>query len=117
MKACSSCGCYCRAAESDCPHCGAHFGSGAPSRAAAALLLGLTIGLNGCPMQAKYGMPDTGVQAEYGVADTAAYVDDDGDGWTEAEGDCDDADPNVNPDAPETAGDDVDSDCDGDLDN
>jgi len=39
--------------------------------------------------------------------------DDDGDGWTEAWGDCDDTDPSVHPGAADTAGDGVDSDCDG----
>lgn len=37
----------------------------------------------------------------------------DQDGWTVGEGDCDDADPDVNPGAEEVAGDGVDSDCDG----
>lgn len=40
--------------------------------------------------------------------------DDDGDGWTENGGDCDDADPRTAPDAGETC-DDADNDCDGDV--
>jgi len=44
-------------------------------------------------------------------------VDDDGDGWSEFEGDCDDTDAAVNPGTVETCGDRVDDDCDDTLDN
>lgn len=37
----------------------------------------------------------------------------DGDGWSEATGDCDDADPTVHPEAPDACGDGRDDDCDG----
>lgn len=84
-------------------------------RAAAALLLGLTVGMNGCIINAKYGSPDSGPQAEYGVPDTA-YVDNDGDGWSVDGGDCNDDDANIHPEATETAGDGVDSNCDGEDD-
>jgi len=47
------------------------------------------------------------------IAHTA--VDDDGDGWTEDQGDCDDADPSVHPTAEEYYND-VDDDCDGVVD-
>jgi hypothetical protein len=40
-------------------------------------------------------------------------VDDDGDGYTENEGDCDDSNPNINPGASETCGDGIDQDCNG----
>jgi hypothetical protein len=77
--------------------------------------------------QADYGVPDTGYQAEYGVPDTGEpqpdpdygvpdtgmYVDNDGDGYSEAEGDCDDTNADIYPGAPETPGDGVDSNCDG----
>ena len=42
--------------------------------------------------------------------------DDDGDGFTEAQGDCDDANPFVNPDAEEILGNNLDDDCNGDVD-
>ena len=114
MKACSACGCYCRSAEAACPHCGASMTTSIGSkRTTAALLLGLAIGLNGCPMQSKYGVPDTGAQAEYGVPDTAQYADADDDGWSRADGDCNDDDDTIHPEATETADDGIDSNCDG----
>jgi hypothetical protein len=42
-------------------------------------------------------------------------IDDDGDGYTEDEGDCDDSDPNLSPDASEIA-DQIDNDCNGIID-
>ncbi len=113
MTACPACGCYCRPAEKACPHCGATLQ--APRRASAARLLGLALVLPGC-VQAMYGVPDTGAQAEYGVPDTGAYADEDEDGWTRADGDCDDQDETIHPDADEIPDDGVDSDCDGEDD-
>jgi hypothetical protein len=43
----------------------------------------------------------------------ALLVDADGDGWTPANGDCDDANPSVFPTAPDAPGDDIDQNCDG----
>jgi len=40
-------------------------------------------------------------------------VDDDGDGFTAAERDCDDSDPTINPSATDICGDGIDQDCDG----
>jgi hypothetical protein len=40
----------------------------------------------------------------------------DEDGFTESQGDCDDQDPNINPDADEVCDDAIDNDCDGDID-
>src|SRR5690242_7624988 len=111
MKACSCCGCYCLPMEATCPHCGETFEAGAPGRAAAALLLGLALGMNGCVGQSKYGVPDSGAAAEYGVPDSG-HVDVDGDGWEVADGDCDDDDAAIHPEAEETPDDSVDSNCD-----
>lgn len=114
MKACSTCGCYCRAADASCPHCGVGFGGGLPARTSAALLLGLTVGaLNGCVSGSKYGVADSGfMAAEYGVPDSG-LLDSDEDGWTRADGDCDDTDATIHPEATETPDDGVDSNCDG----
>ncbi len=46
----------------------------------------------------------------------ASPDDQDGDGYTVADGDCDDADASAHPNAPEDCGDGVDNDCDGDVD-
>lgn len=43
-------------------------------------------------------------------------IDNDGDGYTESEGDCDDDDSSVNPGASEICNDVIDNDCDGDVD-
>jgi hypothetical protein len=53
------------------------------------------------------------MQPLYGDADTASDIDADEDGWTVRAGDCDDADASVHPEAAETAGDGIDSNCDG----
>ncbi|MBN1335082.1 MAG: FG-GAP repeat protein, partial [Deltaproteobacteria bacterium] len=45
--------------------------------------------------------------------DTAPEADADSDGWTVADGDCDDADPAVHPGADERIADGIDQDCDG----
>ena len=45
--------------------------------------------------------------------DSATPLDGDGDGWTVEDGDCDDADPTVNPGATDSPCDALDSDCDG----
>lgn len=39
-------------------------------------------------------------------------ADDDNDGFSPAEGDCNDGDPDINPDARETCDDEIDNDCD-----
>ena len=45
----------------------------------------------------------------------ATEIDDDGDGWTETQGDCDDTDPSINP-AEEEVENGVDDNCDGEID-
>jgi hypothetical protein len=48
--------------------------------------------------------------------DPSSEVDCDDDGFAPADGDCDDFDPDVNPDADEVCGDGVDNNCDGFVD-
>ena len=57
----------------------------------------------------------TGSEAELVVSlgPLPADTDDDGDGFTENEGDCDDTDPSINPDAIDIPGDGIDQDCSG----
>ena len=80
---------------------------GSPSSLAVGALLGLSVSASGC----SFG----GMAQDYGVAETG-YEDLDGDGYSSAEGDCDDEDENIHPDAEETPGDGVDSNCDGEDD-
>lgn len=107
LQICGSCGAFARQDDLLCPSCGA---SDLPA-ARAALLVAL--GLAAC---GEKDPDDSQVMAEYGVADTSSYLDQDGDGFTPAEGDCDDNDAAVNPNATETTGDAVDSNCDGNND-
>lgn len=108
MKPCPHCQSHVRAGDTTCPHCGASVCTGlcVPKAATAAVLLGLVAGCNGYTPQPKYGVVDT----ETGM------VDGDEDGWTIADGDCDDTNAAVHPEAAETAGDDVDSNCNEDDD-
>ncbi len=100
LSACTRCSAPVKA-HTACPSCG-HTASKRGSVAvpmAAALLLGLV---------ACEGNPTETAVALYGVAIT----DNDGDGYSE-DVDCDDNDATRHPDAVETAGDGIDSDCDG----
>lgn len=111
---CPACACFVKAGEQDCPHCGASMGSEDSSlpvlsTTAAALMLGLAA--TGC-----IGAGDGGdAVALYGVPDTG-YVDNDGDGWSVRDGDCDDEDETIHPEAEETPGDEIDSNCNDDDD-
>lgn len=106
LTPCLACGTYVRSSGT-CPHCAAVVGAPSPRRArsAAAALLGLA--LAGCPAD-----NDTFAQAMYGDIPTDTGVDADEDGWTVEAGDCDDGDATIHPDATETAGDGIDSNCD-----
>ena len=61
------------------------------------------------------GMLGAGRVNLYEALRSQTCTDDDGDGWTTCDGDCDDGDEDVNPDATEVACDQVDNDCDGVL--
>jgi len=59
------------------------------------------------------GDVDTDVDADTDGDTDIDTVDDDGDGYSEAEGDCDDGNSAVNPAATDMVGDDNDQNCDG----
>ena len=66
-----------------------------------------------CAATTYWSSSDAGSPGAGNDSCPAAPPDLDGDGFSEAEGDCDDSDARVNPDASEVWGDGVDNDCDG----
>jgi hypothetical protein len=110
---CSHCGQHVFQTAALCPHCdsGLEPDSSSARMLGTAALLGLAIA--GCSGSGDTVTDTGGSQAAYGVADTGMYVDDDGDGVTEADGDCNDSDDSIHPGAEEIADDGVDSNCDG----
>ncbi|MCB9744282.1 MAG: putative metal-binding motif-containing protein [Alphaproteobacteria bacterium] len=107
LHPCAACGCHVLESACACPHCGARLKTcSATSKTRAALLLGLTTA-GGCFI---VGQPEYGVVVPIDSLDS--QVDADGDGWTVQDGDCDDSNADIHPDAEETPGDGVDSNCD-----
>ncbi len=98
---CPRCGRHHRATERTCPFCGSRRGGSPVLNAAAA-------GLSALVLMACYGPAPSG-----GPLDDTAAADADGDGYTVAEGDCDDQDSAIHPEAAEVCDDGIDNDCDG----
>ena len=59
------------------------------------------------------GAGSTGSTGDTGTDDPALDLDQDGDGWTPRQGDCDDGEPLARPSAEEVCEDRIDNDCDG----
>ncbi|MCK6520002.1 putative metal-binding motif-containing protein [Myxococcota bacterium] len=108
MTSCAHCGTHVFESSCSCPHCGTKLRDCGLRHTATAALMGLA--LVGCGDKEP---SDSGFAPEYGVADTSYLADADGDGVTVGDGDCNDDDANVFPGATETAGDSIDSNCDG----
>ncbi|MCB9761031.1 MAG: putative metal-binding motif-containing protein [Alphaproteobacteria bacterium] len=103
---CPACGSHVTASACACPHCDATLRrcNGKLAHTAAAAMMGLAlVGCGDKDFEPAYGVPDTGFQ------------DADGDGWGVMD-DCDDTNADIHPDATETPGDSIDSNCDGEDD-
>ena len=118
LVSCAKCNQHHLLSDKTCPHCNTVLPTVRSS--SIALLLGLTLGACGGVDKDTAGdtAGDTAVVVEpdmatlYGVEES---IDEDGDGFFDYE-DCNDQDSNVYPGAPETAGDGVDSNCNGEDD-
>lgn len=109
LRTCCHCGTPARASEA-CPECGKSCGT--PGLSRAAILLGLSLAACNGGADSGNGKDSMTYAAEYGVAITDA----DADGYSPLSAggdDCDDNNKDIHPDATETPGDGVDSNCDG----
>jgi len=79
-------------------------------------LMDNNVGTNWCEATTLMPNMDYGTPGAANEPCAAVPVDDDGDGWSVADGDCDDTDPDVNPDATEDPANGIDDDCDGLID-
>lgn len=99
-----------------CPHCGEKHACTRRALSPQAAMLGLSLMAPGCFLNNTHS-DYTGAATGGGGWDSGTeYTDDDGDGYSEDQGDCDDADALRYPGAEETPGDGVDSNCDGEDD-
>ena len=106
---CTACSTPKSSAEACCPTCCTAKRAARTSLPQVLGVLGLGLTVSACG--------DQDIQPEYGVAiDDTAYEDTDNDGFSPLEGDCDDTDAAINPEATETPGDGVDSNCNGEDD-
>ena len=76
----------------------------------------LACGEKSTPLPVDTASEDTAVTEPNEPADEPEGTDEDGDGFTVEDGDCDDTSPWINPARDEEAGDGIDNDCDGKID-
>jgi hypothetical protein len=110
LIACAACGQHVLSSACACAHCGAKLKDCGLRSTAAAALMGLALAACG---DKDGNDSDSPIQTDYGFADSGYSEDLDGDGYTVAEGDCDDNNPNAYPGAAEAADDGIDTNCDG----
>ncbi|MSP54147.1 MAG: hypothetical protein EXR69_00845 [Myxococcales bacterium] len=122
LPICTTCGQHVRPTERSCPFCAASIARPAagPMRLPTAASIALGLGLSGCigtsSLVAAYGAAPTD-RAD--TAEETGGVDADADGYYAVSSggtDCNDEDATVHPEATETAGDGLDSNCDGEDD-
>ena len=100
LLSCTHCSGFIPSNLGACPHCGTNIKHSASAlKKAAALALG--------------GLSMMSLMACYGIGPESECFDQDGDDFTDCEGDCNDSDASVYPGADDPAGDDIDQDCDG----